>query len=76
MTDQLIPFPRRSIMPSIAIADEIERLIGILDEREARFVDCEPDADFEENGDAETETRPEWRPLKVVSLRSVQRSRH
>lgn len=69
MTANVIVFPRRCRIPSAAIEDEIERLIAVLDERQAAYEDLEPDPDFEEGCDSETETWQEWRPSKVVVLR-------
>jgi hypothetical protein len=56
-------------MPSSAIEDEIERLIAMLDERQAASEDLEPDPDYEDGADAETETWPEWNAAKVVLIR-------
>ncbi len=70
MTAIFIAFPRRCILPTAAIEEEIERLIGMLDDREAASVDLEPDADLEESGDVETETWAEWRPMNVVAIPS------
>jgi hypothetical protein len=68
MAAELIAFPRQWSIPTAAIEDEIERLIAILDERQAACEHLEPDPDLEEAGDAETVAWPDWRPAKVVSI--------
>jgi len=69
VTAKLIVLPRKCDIPSAAIEDLIERLIAVLDERQAACEDLEPDPDYEDGGDAETETWREWRPAKGVLLR-------
>jgi len=61
MPAKLVVFPRQCKMPSAVIEETIERLIAILDEREAAFEDLEPDPDLEDGCDAETETWSECR---------------
>jgi hypothetical protein len=69
MAVNVIAFPRTCNIPSDAIEDQIERLIAILDERQASCEDMEPEPDFEEGGDAEVVNWPDWQPAKVVMLR-------
>jgi hypothetical protein len=61
MTAKMNPFSQQFALPSAAIEDEIERLIAMLDEREAAQEDLEPDPDLEDGGDAEIEAWPEYR---------------
>jgi len=74
VTAKLIVLPRKCEIPSAAIEDLIERLIAVLDERQAACEDLEPDPDYEDGGDAETETWPDWNAAKVVSIRSRPKS--
>ncbi len=69
MTAKLIVFPGKCRIPSAAIEDEIERLIAVLDERQAACEGLEPEPDFEDGGDTENEAWPDWRPSKDVLLR-------
>ena len=74
MTAKLIAFPRQCNIPSSAIEDEIERLIALLDERQAACDDLEPDPDLEDVGEAETASWPDISTAKVVSIRSRPKS--
>ena len=69
VTTTVIAFPLKCKIPSAAIEDEIERLIAVLDERQAVCEDLEPEPDFEDGGDAEIGAWGDWRRLR--SSRSV-----